>query len=722
MSFGRERLVLSVIGARVVGPEPISSVWVPLDPGVEALYGLNGAGKTRLLWSLADLLQGRGEGYLVARIRTVAEEERTGRGIDQAFDGTALERADPDWMSMAEGAPWQDPMRPSWHRHVGDTLWAHLHPPETGLSLEDEASLVAQVNEVVRQDLFALMPGPGPSTQWRVTPAAVIDGTTPRLRTDADRLLAGRLAYETAAAEAELARPFEPDSHPDVDRLFRGSAGSFATHGDSLLTTLTPLFDAYRDSFTDDFHRETTLLADSAITPHRIGDSDAFFHLGEVEGPAAQVVRSDGLTAQRANEATCAALGAAASPLTEARADGVAVCPRLLSEAELLSEVASEVYADLLVAAPRLYVDLAEPERWFFGPPAEWKAIDLSGRSIPLDQLSEAQLRWALVAIELAHEATAVPAHDSRSRYLHAWMEDRPLLVALDEPDAALHATAQRHAVAGLRRIVDEWAATVICSTHSREFLNADHVALFHVARDRSGHVVRSQLESVDRDRIDQLGLAPADLFLLHRVILLVEGRHDEVVIEELIGPHLRAAHVLVLPLRGGKNLASVIDAAILAEYSDAPVIAALDNLHAPRIEAFWDDLLLHVDGGQEVFDRIVKDHFTSKRSSEDGFLIEFCRAAADSGTPRRFRLFGFAEPDIPQYLPIDVLVPGASSWAALRRDFQAQKRFTSFKPWLAAKHGTEITDDLLRAGVAAMDYVPQEFTDLLDLCSQIRR
>ena len=41
------------------GPPPVADVWIPIEPGtVNAFYGKNGAGKTRLVRALADLLCG----------------------------------------------------------------------------------------------------------------------------------------------------------------------------------------------------------------------------------------------------------------------------------------------------------------------------------------------------------------------------------------------------------------------------------------------------------------------------------------------------------------------------------------------------------------------------------------------------------------------------------------------------------------------------------------
>ena len=56
--MAQRRESFEILGARLYGPAPIADVWVPWRSGVSALYGLNGAGKTRVLQALSDLYQG----------------------------------------------------------------------------------------------------------------------------------------------------------------------------------------------------------------------------------------------------------------------------------------------------------------------------------------------------------------------------------------------------------------------------------------------------------------------------------------------------------------------------------------------------------------------------------------------------------------------------------------------------------------------------------------
>lgn len=262
----------------------------------------------------------------------------------------------------------------------------------------------------------------------------------------------------------------------------------------------------------------------------------------------------------------------------------------------------------------------------------------------------------------------------------------------------------------------------VVLATHSHEFLNHPAVNSHHVSRDERNHVVLDPLEAPQRARLDDLGLEPADLLMLHRSIVVVEGSHDQVVLDALIGDELDRLRVLVLPMRGGRLLATVVDSHILAHLSDLPVIAALDNLNSEKVKSFWDDLVANAEKGQAGFDAIVKAHFTNRERDEETFLINYCRAAAELGQTNRFQVFGFAKPDIPEYLPVEVIVPDAESWTALRAEYDQQKKFKSFKPWLKDAWGIEVTEELLREAAAQLDSVPEDFVRLLDLCASSQR
>ncbi len=266
-----------------------------------------------------------------------------------------------------------------------------------------------------------------------------------------------------------------------------------------------------------------------------------------------------------------------------------------------LTAIADRYYRLLLIGAPPLRCELAAPSEWFGSPPPRLVAEDRSGATVGLDDLSQAQVRWARLAIALA-----LRAHPRRR-------SDHHLVLVLDEPDSALHATAERHLVAGLKELADELGAMVVVTTHSREFLNDPGVALWHVHRDVRGFVTAEHLDSPLRAQIDGLGIEPADLLQLHRVILVVEGAHDELVLQTLMGGELDRARVLVVPMRGGKNMATVVDSKLLLEFSDAPIVAMLDNLRAESVAAWWAQVTALQPGDNDGYDDARRAHFDAR-------------------------------------------------------------------------------------------------------------
>lgn len=142
-----------------------------------------------------------------------------------------------------------------------------------------------------------------------------------------------------------------------------------------------------------------------------------------------------------------------------------------------------------------------------------------------------------------------------------------------------------------------------------------------------------------------------------------------------------------------------------------------LDNLDAQRIDRFWSRLQ---SAATDQVDEIVKECFTAKKSSEEQFIISFARRAQASRDFHRFSILGMSKPDIPEYLPVSQLVPGVSSWEALRMAFDAQSKIGSFKPWLKQTFGVEYTDELLIAACESLDSIPHDFHNLLSTCLEL--
>lgn len=108
---------------------------------------------------------------------------------------------------------------------------------------------------------------------------------------------------------------------------------------------------------------------------------------------------------------------------------------------------------------------------------------------------------------------------------------------------------------------------------------------------------------------------------------------------------------------------------------------------------------------------------FSSRQRTEEQFIIDYCRGVAAHGQFHRFYAFGLSKEDIPEYLPVEVLVPSATSWEELRAAFNSQTKHKSFKPWLKASRGIEFTDDLLVKAAMTLHSIPADFLALVEKC-----
>ncbi|MCA1678957.1 MAG: hypothetical protein LC777_08450, partial [Actinobacteria bacterium] len=254
-----------------------------------------------------------------------------------------------------------------------------------------------------------------------------------------------------------------------------------------------------------------------------------------------------------------------------------------------LSSRSTALLGELLLDAPSLRCSFRHPEAWLGSRPVTWEALDWASDSwVPIDQLSRAEARWAAVAIHLAMtEAETL----------------QPKVVLFDEPEGALHRSAEIALVHGLCRLTGEdspVANAFVVATHSPAFLSHAQVSPVHVARDADGFTEASELGVALRGEMERglataaLGLSPSDLMQMIRVLVLVEGKHDETVLDALFGDVLTRCRAYLVPLRGGSHLRSALNAAMLFDFTDAAVAIVLDNDPAGEIGRIWDEALGH--------------------------------------------------------------------------------------------------------------------------------
>lgn len=605
--------------------------------------------------------------------------------------------------------PWDRDDRSALACAIGDSLYLRLL---VDIDLDDSVDVVAFVEEVSRQQWLMLRAPSGPEGQWEVCVGAARDETCPVVTEYLDFTVR---SWDECVADAlgttwATLRDFEWNSDdPNLD-LGWMAATPFANESTDLWGILA---DQELTRAADEIGRfrhpglPSPVLAGVGVS-RRNGyelsrwSPTTLTESMEVDQPTMSYLRRE---LSRPSEP-----GPGVPALTPTADGSIEPSESLANAAASLADSASELFARCLVDAPRLELVVAPPEAWLHGPSVSWAAVDPTGERVGLDDLSQAQGRWAKLAIGYVLVSMGHRSNDSG-----------PVVLFLDEPDAALHATAQRNLVAALRSLGGDGAATVV-STHSREFLNDAETRLLHVKRDPNGNTTVHELEDGLREHMEEFGITPADLLQLHRTVIIVEGRHDQFILDRLLGRDLERCGALIVAMRGAKHLPGVIDAQLLLDYTDAHLIIALDNLHQAHVTDVWDrSRAAAANGDLATALEIVNVGYTGKISAELGWLKEFCWGALERDLTGRINIHAMEAGDIIYYLPVQAFVPEVDSWETLVDACHASGA-KSFKPWLQRTHGVEVTDELLAQAIDGLDHVPEDFTRLLSECQRLQR
>lgn len=376
---------------------------------------------------------------------------------------------------------------------------------------------------------------------------------------------------------------------------------------------------------------------------------------------------------------------------------------------ELLAREANRIYQLLFLNAPRLTI---EPEHLLSNnrnEPFVVRAVDESGTKVKLDQLSDAQRRWAEFTLQII-----CSEHDRQ-----------PILV-LDEPEVGLHRSAERHLVKGLRKLADEMQMTIIVASHSPAFLRPEICRLHHVHRSPSGKIAISPMGDLESHRISELGLDPSDLLQHVRTVLLVEGEHEVWVLDELFGNEFNDSGVLVSPLRGGKMLKSSVDAQLLFRYTSANVLVMLDNESTERVETIWNEALVaKTEGGSDGAVAGILEKLSSVNTGEARYLKEFCTRAISMNERTRFGFQMMRKSDLDRYFPPSAFIRkkkfadvAARTWDDLDLMYNEWLRTNKplaggHKEWLRREFGASFTETNYRRAVRELDQIDSDFAAL---------
>ena len=355
--------------------------------------------------------------------------------------------------------------------------------------------------------------------------------------------------------------------------------------------------------------------------------------------------------------------------------DSPAVHPDLHLFCKQFSTRANIFFQKLLVSAPRLRVRMSDPGEWRHQDLVVCELLDTSGRWIPVANASDTQCRLATIAIQLAQ-------FDPDSQAI-------PILI-IDEPERGLHRLAELHLRAGLIALEREIPGLIICvATHSPLFLRPDLASLHHVQRTNDGGVSVNKLASANLNNAKGLGISTTDLLQLTRTIVLVEGAHDEWVLNTLFAEEFEELGVRILSIRGATKLHSAAEGKLLFDYTEANILVMLDNVSTEKCEVAWNNAIDAWNEQQGIpgVVQALEKMFPRKHSTESKAIVEFCRAAIEHGRRDRISFQMLRKGDIEFYfdpsffLDAKEFPEGFPSWATLRREHK--KASGPFKSWL---------------------------------------
>lgn len=660
---------MELIGMRA-SRGPLNNTTLELRPGLTALYGLNGAGKSNILkaltWALTGVAeQGQGPGSVMLFFRLGDDDDQ--------IDGW-----DPDVVTPAELVLAKAVLRsgclPGHQGEIGrrHTVEGDLERPYVLSIIERDLDAweypEGLPEELLDSHVIGLRPVGFREPRWEVwlcgEPSAKETVLAEHIR-----CFRGRLDGDIQDPQSGEAT--DKDSRRDYRarvsereillRLQYPNAGLSQSMADHEI-----LFEAGRESME---LRELPLDDGMPLPLARLGVVDSIEPLGIVTEPD--------LASAEARTASAATVELSQTRRRGGRADESVASEDLKALRVWASEISSRATAtfrSVLLDAPELALSLRPPQHWLTTRGTQWVVED----GIPLHALSHAQRRWAAFAI-----------------YRHTRSQPTPVR-AIDEPEAALHRSAEEHMARGLAELAAHDGGAWVVATHSPALLDDPRSHVMHVKR-VDGRTRVSPLMPEDLDDLGLMGLTPSDLLRRWRVFLLVEGRHEELILNTIFRQQLHAARVLVLPLHGGRKLPTAVDSRLLWDFTDAHVVAVLDNMDAEAVELAWSEATqAAVQNGRDVAGEVLRDRLKpSDKEPEKGFIRDFLSRGLQKGDSFASRItpFAFSRPDITDYLPLQVLLPDAAAkgktWESLRQEQakETQKQ-GDFKGWLNRGYG----------------------------------
>lgn len=215
---------------------------------------------------------------------------------------------------------------------------------------------------------------------------------------------------------------------------------------------------------------------------------------------------------------------------------------------------------------------------------------------------------------------------------------------------------------------------------------------------------------------LSKFGLRPVDVFGSLAAFVVVEGEHDQAVIEALDPDGSSLERISIIKGRGAKNFPGIFDSQILFKFTQAPILVVVDNFRhkaAARIVREYSQLTPNVPNVAALKASLSK-LLPQRQGGENRFIGDLLLNAFEHEQLGRLTIFGLSKADITMYLPESAFeLP--ESWESMHVLYKQEKSDKSFKDWLRDKHGIRINTPKISATARKISEWHPDILRLLD-------
>jgi hypothetical protein len=261
-----------------------------------------------------------------------------------------------------------------------------------------------------------------------------------------------------------------------------------------------------------------------------------------------------------------------------------------------------------------------------------------------------------------------------------------------DEPELGLHPTAIENVKYKVFPFLADHGIKLIFSSHSLVLANAAqkiHRSEWLDPQYRASYPVLKELPFISEDLLSEIGFTKLDLLSSIKTLLIVEGKHDKIVLETYFGEDfLGKERVRLSTLDGANNLMLMPEAEIIMDFLAAKVVILTDGGNKSRLGGANDQTLAELNRYLSLNDRssaigvlnqlrgkvVNKSEGDKLLSLMDSILL---RSKHDNKLLSRFAIYLLEQDDIIHYLnPQLVLAPyvGLKDWPPLIAEWKKHK------------------------------------------------